>query len=170
MLRQPRPSLLLLPLGPRRLGQRHLGRRHLGPHLRLVPGPVAVSEDSTDQRRMAQEAMDLPRTAREAMDLRRTVREDMDQAQMALADMAQAQMGTTESRLAEAAGLGSGRQNTAGGQTIFAVLQTRRSTAAQGHGAAMSVSAEAAARFARGPTAEYAMCTMPDGAWTFITG
>ncbi len=111
---------------------------------------VAVSEDNTD----------LLRSARAVMALQRMVREDTDQARM----------GITELRLAGAT-LPAERQNTVLDRAISTGPHPpQHSTAVRDRGAAKSGLPEAAARFAPGPTAEYAMCMMADGAWIFITG
>jgi hypothetical protein len=107
---------------------------------------------------MAQAVTDLQRMAQAVTDLQ----------QMALADMGQARMETMELRLAEAAGLSTDRQNMAWGQAIFTILPPQHSMAVPAPEAVMSGLVEAAARFARGPTAEFAMCTTADAAWIFI--
>ena len=156
-LQEPRPSLLLpLPLGLRHPGRRRQDQRHPGPHLRLAQGLAAAAVIT--QRRMARAVTDLRRMAQAVTDLQ----------QMALADMGQARMETMELRLAEAAGLSTDRQNMAWGQAIFTILPPQYSMAVPAPEAVMSGLVEAAARFARGPTAEFAMCTTADAAWIFI--
>ena len=156
-MQEPRPSLLLpLPLGLRHPGRRRQDQRHPGPHLRLAQGLAAAAVIT--QRRMARAVTDLRRMAQAVTDLQ----------QMALADMGQARMETMELRLAEAAGLSTDRQNMAWGQAIFTILPPQYSMAVPAPEAVMSGLVEAAARFARGPTAEFAMCTTADAAWIFI--
>ena len=166
-LQEPRPSLLLpLPLGLRHPGRRRQDQRHPGPHLRLAQGLAAAAVIT--QRRMARAVTDLRRMARAVTDLRRMAQAVTDLQQMALADMGQARMETMELRLAEAAGLSTDRQNMAWGQAIFTILPPQYSMAVPAPEAVMSGLVEAAARFARGPTAEFAMCTTADAAWIFI--
>ena len=166
-LQEPRPSLLLpLPLGLRHPGRRRQDQRHPGPHLRLAQGLAAAAVIT--QRRMARAVTDLRRMAQAVTDLQRMAQAVTDLQQMALADMGQARMETMELRLAEAAGLSTDRQNMAWGQAIFTILPPQHSMAVPAPEAVMSGLVEAAARFARGPTAEFAMCTTADAAWIFI--
>jgi hypothetical protein len=155
-LQEPRPGLLPLPPGQHRLGLRHLDQHH--PGLRQPQDPAAVGAVVSTPQRTAPVVMDQPRMAQADADPAQMGREIMDRAQIIRE--------ITQWELAAA-----GRRNTALDLAAFAILNpSERSTVAPDPEAAKSALEEAAARFARGPMAEYAMCMTPDEAWTFTMG